>query len=245
MCGDPVFGQDVLPCAASGRAIVAVDADPSRGLRHLEDAVTSLGTHEHLLPGLFPELAAPTRPADRRWPHVVWLTRSPVRRRQGAPQPRQDAMYADRPGGFRGRRCHTPWLLTRVATAMLHQTAVIILIKRPHGLVHRSLGQEDGLTPGAVRATVPRADDHGVDASGLAGATVMGAPRRRRARGVIRGQPGDADHRGRQSVAARRRPSPRSRAPGRACRCPSAGVGRGHSPSTARWLPERWQRRGR
>jgi hypothetical protein len=103
MCCDPVLGQDLLPCADSGRAIFEVDADQPCVLRHRADAVPALGQHEHLIPGLVQARAAPPLPADRLLPPVVWRTLEPGRRRQGDHWPRQEDVYAYRPCGVLGR----------------------------------------------------------------------------------------------------------------------------------------------
>src|SRR5882724_11990164 len=103
----------------------------------MEDAVTSLGTHDHLIPGLFQELAAPKLPADRLLPHVVLLTRYPVRRPQGERQQRNDDVYAARSCRVLGRMFPTPWPLSVLFTGIRHHSAVIGSRKSPQGLLRR------------------------------------------------------------------------------------------------------------
>jgi hypothetical protein len=98
-------------------------------------------------------------PADRFFSHVVLLTLQTVHRRQGEHQQGEEGVHAHRPRRFLGRMLQAPLLLALLDTAILDQTAIIIIIKGAQGLVHRGIGQEDGFTPRAVFATIPLADD--------------------------------------------------------------------------------------
>jgi hypothetical protein len=74
---------------------------------------------------------------------------------------------------------------------VLHEAAVIVILKRLPRLVHRGLGQQHRLAPRPIILAPSLADDHGMQGVGLAVATVGLTPVLRRARRIIGGQPRD------------------------------------------------------
>ena len=59
-------------------------------------------------------------------------------------------MHPHGPRGFLGRMAQVPLLLGFLDTAVLDETAVIIVIKGLQGLLHRGIGQEHRFAPRAI-----------------------------------------------------------------------------------------------
>jgi hypothetical protein len=184
-------GQSFLVRTDAWRNILALDPSQARVCRERKDAVTILGKDHDVSAGLGRELATPALPPDRLVPRVSLRTWPTLGRRQGEPQEGQQHVEAHRPRGFLWRMVHTPRRLTRLETAMLDQTAVIIGIEGRQGVLHRGIGQQDGRAPWAIIPPMPTAHDHGVEGLGLqVPAGVMTPMLRRPILGIGR-QPGD------------------------------------------------------
>jgi hypothetical protein len=149
---EPKLSQDVLTCADVWQHIRELNPHQQGVLGQRKDAVIALGEDDHLLPGLLLELAPPALPADGLSPTLLLLARPPGRRRQGEHQQGQQDVHPHGPRGFLGRTFQTPLWLALLDTALLDETASIVIIKGPQGLIHRSVGQEHGFAPQAPSA---------------------------------------------------------------------------------------------
>jgi hypothetical protein len=85
--------------------ILELGPQEPRVLNYLKDAIVALSKHDHLVAGLLQELAPP---ADGLRPDLLWLTRQPVRCRQGKYQHGEHDVHAHRSCGFLGWMLHTP-----------------------------------------------------------------------------------------------------------------------------------------
>src|SRR5262245_36734331 len=158
----------------------------------MKDAVEALCKDNDLVPSLLEELTAPALPADGLAPGFLLLTLPPVGGCQGEQQHGEQDVDAYRPPGFLRGMLQIPRLLGFLDPAILDQTAVIIVVERLQGLVHRGIGQEDRFTRRAIRMPVPLTDNHGIEGVGLEVTPVMVAPMLWRPILVITCQPGDA-----------------------------------------------------
>src|SRR5919108_3420184 len=178
--------------------------EPQGVLHQMKDAVIALGKHDDLLPSPLQELAPPALPADRLTPPVLALTLQPICGGQREHQQREQDMHSHRALSFLGRMPQFPLLLGFLDAAVLNQTAVVIVIKRPQGLVHRGVGQEDHFACWAIVPTMPLAHHHGIDRVGSKVPAVALAPTLRCAILVVGGQPGDAQDLGLPPLGPRR-----------------------------------------
>src|SRR5215510_6022165 len=126
----------------------------------MKDAVAALRKDDDVVPSLLAELTAPALPADGLAPDFLLLTWQPVGGCQGEQQQGEQDVDAYRPPGFLRGMLQIPLRLGFFDTAILDQTAVIIVVERLQGLVHRGIGQEDRFTRRAIRMSVPLTDNH-------------------------------------------------------------------------------------
>ena len=173
---EPLFGQDLLLCADVWGHICELDPQQEGEFGHRNDAVAALGKHDHLVPVLLEELPAPALPPDRFCPDGAWLTLPPVGRRPREHEQGEHDVDPNCPRGFLGRMAQAPWLLTLLDTAVLDETAIIVVIKWLQGLLHRGIRQEDRGPAWPEVPVVPRAHHHRLDGVGLEVATVAVAP---------------------------------------------------------------------
>jgi hypothetical protein len=166
MSCEPIPRQDVWQGSDPWGYILELGPQEPRGLRSMPDAIVALSPHDHLVAGLLQELAPPALPAEGCRSALLGLTRPPVRPRQGPHQPGQQDVHAPRACGVLGGMLHTPRRLALLQTAMLDQTALIVVVERLPGLLHRRMGQEDRVAPWPIRTSVPWADDRGKGATG-------------------------------------------------------------------------------
>jgi hypothetical protein len=75
---EPVLRENVLAGTDAWRPIFEHDADQERVLGEMKDPISALCKHNHLLPRLFQEPAAPALPAHRLPTRGLALTRQPI-----------------------------------------------------------------------------------------------------------------------------------------------------------------------
>jgi hypothetical protein len=193
MRGEPICCENFLVRTDARRHILESDPHQQRVLGYMKDTVAVPGKDDDMVPGLLHELAAAALLADRLFAQVVLLSLQAVRRRQRAHPHGEDDVDTHRPGSFLGRMLQAPLLFALLDTAMLDETALVIVIERLQGLLHRGIGQKYGFAPGAKVSPMLLADHHGVDGVGLEVPAVVVAPMLWRPILVISGQGGGPD----------------------------------------------------
>jgi hypothetical protein len=98
--------------------------------------------------GLLQELASPALPADVPACGGLALIRPPIRGGQGDQQQGEDHEDPHRLFVFLRGMAQLLRLLTRLATTVLNQTAIIVVIKRLQRRVLGGMSQKDSFPPG-------------------------------------------------------------------------------------------------
>jgi hypothetical protein len=156
-----------LECFDAWRHVFEL-APPKQGkLRERKDALPLLGQDDDLALALLKELPPPPPPAHRLTPRSLWVAQQPVGRRQGKHQPGEHPMHPHRTPRILRRMAQIIRLIGCLDAAGFDEAALIIGLERLPGLVHRAICRKDRLPPGALRMTVPAADDHRMDGIGL------------------------------------------------------------------------------
>ncbi len=76
-------------------------------------------------------------------------------------------MHAHRPRRFLGKLLAGPLLLALLDTAMLDQTALIIVVEGLQRVVRRDIGQDSRFASWSIVLTIPVAHHHRMDGVGL------------------------------------------------------------------------------
>jgi hypothetical protein len=160
----------------------------------MKDAIGPSHKDNHSVPRLLQELAPPALPTDGFTPHGFLLTLQAIGGGQHEHQQRAHHMHPHRSVMFLRGMTQVPLLFGGLDAAVLDEAAIIIVIKRPQGCVHRGVGQEHRVAPWAIVPTIPLAHHHGIDRVGLEGPAVVVTPLLNCAIVVVGGQPSDPDH---------------------------------------------------
>ena len=144
---EPVFGQDLLMCPNPWGYILALAPQQEDEFGQRTDAVVALGTHDDLVPVLLEELAPPALPAHRLRPGFNCCTPQPIGRRQPEQEPGQHDVNPHGPRRVLRRRAQAPWLLAFLDTAVLEETALIVVSKGFQRRLHGGMRQEHGVAP--------------------------------------------------------------------------------------------------
>ena len=190
---EPVFGQDLLMCPNTWGHILELDPQQEDEFGHRKDAVVALGKHDDLVPVLLEELAPPALPAHRLRPGFNCFTPQPIGRRQPEQEQGKHDVNPHGPLRFLGRMAQAPLLFAFLDTAVLDETALIVVIKGFQRLLHGGIRQEHGFAPRPKVLPLPLPYDHCIDRVGLEVTAIAVASMRGRSILIVARQTGNAD----------------------------------------------------
>ena len=141
-----MFGQDLLGGCRCQVGQFELDSYEERGFGDMNHGIALLCTRNPLGEGPCEQLTAPLWPADESSAGRLPLALPPIGTGQRNQGQYEDDKHLSRPVAFLRRRLQVSLLLTRYQAGVLGQTAVIIVVEEPRGLVDRDLGsvQEGG-----------------------------------------------------------------------------------------------------
>jgi hypothetical protein len=128
--------------------IFELNADEERGFCDMKNPISALCKHNHLLPRLLQELAAPVLPAHRLPTHSLALALQPIVGGQGKHQQGEQDTHPHRSLGYLQGMAQVLLLLSRFDAAVLDEAVVIIVSKGLQRLGDRRVGQEYAFAPG-------------------------------------------------------------------------------------------------